>query len=50
MDTRIVTCPLERARFEVLPFARSLEAAAQLPEAQQVVSSGDAFYAKLGGQ
>jgi methylenetetrahydrofolate reductase (NADH) len=32
METRIVTSPLERARFEVLPFARSVEAAAQLPE------------------
>ena len=32
VDTRIVTRPLEAARFEVLPFARSLEEAAQLPE------------------
>ena len=32
MDTRIVTWPSEPARFEVLPFPRSLEEAAQLPE------------------
>ncbi len=32
VDTRIVTCPLEYARFEVLPFARSMEEAAKLPE------------------
>ena len=32
VSTRIVTCPLEPARFEVLPFARSVEEAAQLPE------------------
>ncbi len=32
VDTRLVTCPLEPARFEVLPFARSLEEAARLPE------------------
>ncbi len=32
MDTRIATPTLEPARFEVLPFARSLEEAAQLPE------------------
>ncbi|MGZ4298750.1 MAG: methylenetetrahydrofolate reductase [Solirubrobacteraceae bacterium] len=32
MDTHIVTSAAERARFEVLPFARSLEEAAQLPE------------------
>jgi methylenetetrahydrofolate reductase (NADPH) len=32
VDTRIVTCPLEPARFEVLPFARSMEEAAQLPD------------------
>ena len=32
VSTRIVTCPLEPARFEVLPFARSMEEAAQLPE------------------
>jgi methylenetetrahydrofolate reductase (NADPH) len=32
VDTRIVTSSLEPARFEVLPFARSLEEAAQLPE------------------
>jgi len=32
MDTRIITWPLEPARFEVLPFARSVEEAAQLPE------------------
>jgi hypothetical protein len=32
MDTRIVTSLLEPARFEVLPFARSMEEAAQLPE------------------
>ena len=32
MDTRNITWPLEPARFEVLPFARSVEEAAQLPE------------------
>jgi len=32
VDTRIVTWPSEPARFEVLPFPRSLEEAAQLPE------------------
>jgi methylenetetrahydrofolate reductase (NADH) len=32
VDTRIVTSLLEPARFEVLPFARSMEEAAQLPE------------------
>jgi methylenetetrahydrofolate reductase (NADPH) len=32
MDMRIATRSLEPARFEVLPFARSLEEAAQLPE------------------
>lgn len=32
MDTRSITWPLEPARFEVLPFARSVEEAAQLPE------------------
>ncbi len=32
MDTPALTDTLERARFEVLPFARSLEEAAQLPE------------------
>lgn len=32
MDARIVTCPLGAARFEVLPFARSIEEAARLPE------------------
>jgi len=32
VDTRIATWPSERARFEVLPFARSLEQAAELPE------------------
>jgi methylenetetrahydrofolate reductase (NADPH) len=32
VDTRIVTGPRERVRFEVLPFARSLEEAGQLPE------------------
>ena len=32
MDARIVTSPLEPARFEVLPFARSTDEAAQLPE------------------
>ena len=32
VDTRTVTCPAEAVRFEVLPFPRSLEEAAQLPE------------------
>jgi methylenetetrahydrofolate reductase (NADPH) len=32
VDTRIVTGTLERARFEVLPFPRSLQEAARLPE------------------
>ena len=32
MDSRIETCALEAARFEVLPFARSMEQASQLPE------------------
>jgi methylenetetrahydrofolate reductase (NADPH) len=32
VDTRIVTGPAERARFEVLPFPSSLQEAAQLPE------------------
>ncbi len=32
MNAATGTCPLEPARFEVLPFARSLEEAAQLPE------------------
>ncbi len=32
VDARIATPPLEAARFEVLPFARSLEEAEQLPE------------------
>ncbi|MFZ1997045.1 MAG: methylenetetrahydrofolate reductase [Solirubrobacteraceae bacterium] len=32
MDTRIVTSVLEPVRFEVLPFARSVEEAARLPE------------------
>jgi methylenetetrahydrofolate reductase (NADPH) len=32
MDTHIVTSADERARFEVLPFARSLDDAARLPE------------------
>jgi methylenetetrahydrofolate reductase (NADPH) len=32
VDTPIVTSPLERARYEVLPFARSMEQAAELPE------------------
>jgi methylenetetrahydrofolate reductase (NADPH) len=32
VDTRIVTCPAEPVRFEVLPFASSLEQAARLPE------------------
>ncbi|MFL5861535.1 MAG: methylenetetrahydrofolate reductase [Solirubrobacteraceae bacterium] len=32
MDTSIVTSAFERARFEVLPFARSIEQAAELPE------------------
>lgn len=32
MDTRIVTWPSEPARFEVLPFPRSVEEASQLPE------------------
>jgi methylenetetrahydrofolate reductase (NADPH) len=32
METRIVTSALEPVRFEVLPFARSMEEAAQLPE------------------
>jgi methylenetetrahydrofolate reductase (NADPH) len=32
MDSSVVTRPLERARFEVMPFPRSLEEAAQLPE------------------
>jgi methylenetetrahydrofolate reductase (NADPH) len=32
VDTRIVTSPAERARFEVLPFPRSLQEAARLPE------------------
>ena len=32
MDARIVTRPLEAARFEVLPFARSMDEASKLPE------------------
>jgi len=32
VDARIVTPPPEAARFEVLPFARSMDEAAQLPE------------------
>jgi methylenetetrahydrofolate reductase (NADPH) len=32
VDTRIATWPSERARFEVLPFARGVEEAAELPE------------------
>jgi methylenetetrahydrofolate reductase (NADPH) len=32
MDAQIVTSPGDRARFEVLPFARSVEQAAELPE------------------
>jgi methylenetetrahydrofolate reductase (NADPH) len=32
MDTRIATCGLGPARFEVMPFARSLDEAARLPE------------------
>jgi methylenetetrahydrofolate reductase (NADPH) len=32
VNTRIVTGPAERVRFEVLPFPRSLQEAAQLPE------------------
>ena len=32
VDTRTVTCPAEAVRFEVLPFPRSLQEAAQLPE------------------
>ncbi|MGZ4169802.1 MAG: methylenetetrahydrofolate reductase [Solirubrobacteraceae bacterium] len=32
MDSPLVTSPSERARFEVLPFARSLREAAELPE------------------
>ncbi len=32
MDDAIATCPLEPARFEVLPFARSMDEASKLPE------------------
>jgi methylenetetrahydrofolate reductase (NADPH) len=32
VDSRIETCPLRPARFEVLPFARSIKEASQLPE------------------